>query len=439
MSNLKLSFQWDIKNFDDCDLVFDEFFESPRFSTTDHPAFKSDWKLRLYPAGLTVLVESGDGTQKEERQEHLSLLLRKLDSGPDFHIKFSISILNRNLNRILSTNCLKARVTSKFTCPTEKIKEATETVEIDNYTERFLDDGTLSILCEIMMFEKHDDAKLEAIKHLQMRGISWVINNEDSTIDLQLTGRPQRFFLPYGKLVIHFEITKDPSGYICFHIIDKLYSELNVHGKFLYKTKTDNWKLSKNAGITYKSDGYSEGQILRISTRCVVESFANALPSDLTPNIQKMQSDYRSMFMQPDFGDITIVVGKKNLRAHKDILSGRCPVFAAMFSQEWKEQKTQVVTIQDFDFETVLSMIEYIYFGGSDEYDDTVDIVDLLNAAKMYQLDHLKSKCEQHLITSLNKEDIFNLIAISDTYDLPKLMIEAVAFLMNGNQIMSYN
>lgn len=114
MSNCKLSFQWDIKNFDDCDLDFDEFFESPRFSTSD-PAFMSDWKLRLYPAGLTVLTEADDGTQKEEKQENLSLLLRKLDSGPDFHIRFSISILNRNLSRILTTNFgLKAMNRNSF-------------------------------------------------------------------------------------------------------------------------------------------------------------------------------------------------------------------------------------------------------------------------------------------------------------------------------------
>lgn len=443
MSNRKLSFQWDIRNFDDCDLVFDEFFESPRFSITDDSAFMSNWKLRLYPAGLTVLIETVDGTQKtqkEEKQENVSLLLQKLDSGPDFHIKFSISILNRNLNRILSTKCSKARVTSKFAYPTEKIKEATETLQIENYTERFLDDGTLSVLCEIQMFEKYDDAKLEPIKHLQMRGISWVIKNENSTIDLQLIGKPQRFFLPYGKLVIHFELTQNPSRQICLHIIDELYPEIKVHVKFVYKTKEGNWKLSKTSGVTHEPDYYDQGHVLQISSRCMVESIADALPSDLTPSLQKMKTDFRIMFMQPEFGDITIAVDGKTLRAHKDILSGRCPVFAAMFSQEWQEQKTQVVTIKDFDFETVFSMIEYIYYGGDDDaYDDTVDIFELLNAAHMYQLDHLKSKCEQQLCTSLHKENVVNYIAISDTFDLPKLKIEALAFLMNGNQIMSYN
>lgn len=272
-----------------------------------------------------------------------------------------------------------------------------------------------------------------------MRGISWVITNEDSMIELQLTGRPQRFFLPYGKLVIHFEITKNSNRYICLHIIDKLYPDIKVHVKFVYKSKEGNWKLSKCTGITHEPDYYDDGQILQISTRCMVESIADALPSDLTPSLQKMQTDYQNMFMQPEFGDITIAVDGKTLRAHKDILSGRCPVFAAMFSQEWTEKQTQVVTIHDFDFETVLSMIEYIYFGGDDEYDETVDIVRLLNAAHMYQLDHLKSKCEHQLCTSLNEENVVSLIALSDTYDLPKLKIEALAFLMNGNQIMSYN
>lgn len=85
------------------------------------------------------------------------------------------------------------------------------------------------------------------------------------------------------------------------------------------------------------------------------------------------------------------------LRVQKDVLSKSCAVFAAMFNQEWREKAAQTVTIKNFDFKMILAMMEFIYFGGNDvdDEEDAVDPTDLLQAAHMYQLSNLKSKCAQ--------------------------------------------
>lgn len=72
MAMQKLSFQWDIKNSHDCDLVPNEFFDSPRFFTSDS-VLKSDWKLRLYPAGYEEEIEQNGA--KIGKKNNLSILL----------------------------------------------------------------------------------------------------------------------------------------------------------------------------------------------------------------------------------------------------------------------------------------------------------------------------------------------------------------------------
>lgn len=144
MSIQKLSFQWDIKNFDDCDLVSNEFFDSPRFFTAD-PTLKSEWKLRLYPAGFKVQTQQ-NGEQIEEKSKNLFLFLLRLDSGSSFHTHHSISFLNRNGSQIITKNRFKLCVPSKFTDSTEKILSAENNIEIFRNAYRYTDGGVLSVV-----------------------------------------------------------------------------------------------------------------------------------------------------------------------------------------------------------------------------------------------------------------------------------------------------
>lgn len=142
--------------------------------------------------------------------------------------------------------------------------------------------------------------------------------------------------------------------------------------------------------------------------------------------------------MQPYFGHISIDVDGQIVRAHKDILSCHSPVFATMFSAAWFAEGTRVINIHNFDFETILSMVEYIYFGDKDEYQKPMDATELIKAADMYQLAILKSKCEQWLCSSLNKNNVVGRLALSNTYDLSQLKIEALSF-PNGTHSKNYN
>lgn len=173
---------------------------------------------------------------------------------------------------------------------------------------------------------------------------------------------------------------------------------------------------------------------LEISTRCIVECISDAFTTDLMSCTRKLQSDFRSMFLKSQSGDISIVVDGKTLRVHKDVLSSRCSVFETMFSQEWREQTTQTVTIKDFNYKTILAMIEFIYFGGGDDdyEEDAADPEELLKAAHMYQLHQLKNMCEKRLCESVQKSNISGYMALADDYDLPNLKSAVFTFITNN-------
>lgn len=102
----------------------------------------------------------------------------------------------------------------------------------------------------------------------------------------------------------------------------------------------------------------------------------------LTSCVQKVRPNYRDMFGDADFGDISIVLDGRTLRAHPQ--HKRCPVFAVMFSGEWCEKTTRsLAAIGEFGYSTMRAMIEYLYYG---DEDGAADSVDLLKAPHMYQL-----------------------------------------------------
>lgn len=422
----KLSFQWDIKNFVDFDLLIDEFIDSPQFSATD--STKSDWKLRLYPAGF-------------KEPKNLSLLLFRLDSGSILYTKHKIAFLNRNGSHILTKTCPKLCEPSKLTDSAADIFGAANIIEIEKNVHRFTDGGVLSVLCQTEIHEKMDGIE-EAVhdKHLQMRGTSWVTHNRHTPLEFELQDKKNIiFYLPYGKLFVCLKGNIQVFAgayYTAFQIFDDAHPEIEeVPITITFKNIKSNWNIRRSSTIAVICNDIKAS--VQISSRCKVDSLPNALPADITPYIQKVQSDYRNIFSQSDGGDISIVVDGKTLRVHKNILSNRCPVFQAMFSHEWQEQISEGVTIKDFDYKTILAMMEFIYYGGvdNDNGEETFDPVELLKAAHMYQLDDLKRKCEQRICQSLQKRNVASCMALGEIYELPDLIREAFAFMTSNDNM----
>ncbi|XP_014237850.1 uncharacterized protein LOC106659688 [Trichogramma pretiosum] len=118
----------------------------------------------------------------------------------------------------------------------------------------------------------------------------------------------------------------------------------------------------------------------------------------------------------------------KEIPAHRVVLAAASPVFKAMFSHDMVENKSQSVDMNDISYDAVVEMLRYIYTGSvkTQEFSLTTEV---LTAADKYQLDDLKNKCEQILISTLSTENAINVLKVADKYNLSLMKRKVVDFV----------
>lgn len=98
------------------------------------------------------------------------------------------------------------------------------------------------------------------------------------------------------------------------------------------------------------------------------------------------------------------------IKAHRCILATASDVFKTMFMVEMEEKRSQEVLIEDIDYKTMKSLIEYIYSGnllvGSDK-NDALDnhLISLLLAADKYNISMLKDEVSLKLRSRMNQNE----------------------------------
>ena len=90
------------------------------------------------------------------------------------------------------------------------------------------------------------------------------------------------------------------------------------------------------------------------------------------------------------------------------------------------ESLTNVIKIVDLQPEVVAKMLQYIHTG---IFFNVRNPQDLLVAADRYQLDRLKSNCEEVLIDSLDVENCISILILSDMYNALNLRRTALKYV----------
>ncbi|XP_071580448.1 protein roadkill-like [Temnothorax nylanderi] len=132
------------------------------------------------------------------------------------------------------------------------------------------------------------------------------------------------------------------------------------------------------------------------------------------------------LFENPEFSDITVLVGERKIQAHKAILAAQSRVFSAMLKSEMSEKQTNYVKIEDIDYETAREMLRFIYTG---KVENLGKITDLLFAAEKYELTKLKVICEKILYTWLTVENAAEIFKLADFYRADYLKAQALVII----------
>ena len=84
--------------------------------------------------------------------------------------------------------------------------------------------------------------------------------------------------------------------------------------------------------------------------------------------------------------DLTIICGSETFRVHKYILCSKSPVVSAMLNCDMREAREGQIYIRDMNFDTLNSMIHYIYTGELADGWQDLDVQDMAESGDKYDL-----------------------------------------------------
>jgi speckle-type POZ protein len=134
---------------------------------------------------------------------------------------------------------------------------------------------------------------------------------------------------------------------------------------------------------------------------------------DKTPDLDLILRQLEESFEKMLFSDFTFNVRGRKFAAHKNILSMRSPVFAAMFQHPTKEMLSGNVEVEDINPDVFQELLRYLYTGLTRSTALDVTAPALLVAADKYLLEDLKTRCETHLIRRMSSQNCLNMLTLT--------------------------
>ena len=169
-------------------------------------------------------------------------------------------------------------------------------------------------------------------------------------------------------------------------------------------------------------------------------------------SIQLCERRLRHFYNDEEFSDVTFIVEGREIYGHKLILSLVSDCFQAMFTTKhgggtggFRESSSDCTEIEipNCTYDAFLTMIEYIYTGQTPKVDVVVAstgaadghaierVVNLLEVADLYFLEHLKQLCERMLKPAITPETVEYFLQISQKTNAKQL--EAVCLHLERN------
>jgi len=139
----------------------------------------------------------------------------------------------------------------------------------------------------------------------------------------------------------------------------------------------------------------------------------------------RFRNDFLRCLDSEEDADITFVVKEEKIKAHRLVLSTRCPYFKAMLASGMDESVTNEVNIPDIEPEVFKELLKFLYSGIQPEYDERIS-AGLLVVADKYGIDDLKKICESTLAVHLDRGNVIELLLIAKSYNCPTLLNKAL-------------
>jgi speckle-type POZ protein len=138
--------------------------------------------------------------------------------------------------------------------------------------------------------------------------------------------------------------------------------------------------------------------------------------------------DMAKYFDSDIFSDITIVASDgKEIRAHRNIIATRSPVFERMLTSQMLESRTNQILVEDIDHQTMYEVLRYLYTNEIQNINTLAS--NLMYAAEKYDIPVLKSICVSALISQLSINNALETLVLADRYNEEQLLTETMEFI----------
>ncbi|KAM8717856.1 hypothetical protein ACLKA7_004540 [Drosophila subpalustris] len=185
---------------------------------------------------------------------------------------------------------------------------------------------------------------------------------------------------------------------------------------------------------------FGESKSYLLNDKFVLDCEINLIESPVTSFEQvnsikvpacNLTEDLGALLETKKFADVTIVTADDHkIPAHKNILSARSKVFAAMFTHSMKENTENCVDIGDFSADVIMELLRFIYTGESPNLKEMT--ADLIIAADKYELHRLKAMCASSLSDNLSIETAPIVLKAADLYNMEDLKSKAIRFIKSN-------
>ncbi|CAH1773514.1 unnamed protein product [Owenia fusiformis] len=155
-------------------------------------------------------------------------------------------------------------------------------------------------------------------------------------------------------------------------------------------------------------------------------------------DITVVANEMKKLVNNKEMSDIKFMIGpnRKPVYAHRCILSTRCDVFRAMFSdQESKSDKNNKeipFVLSDITPDIFLAVMEYIYTGCVSLTGKIA--IDVLGSSIEYGLDELRKLCNQYLVENLSINNACDAMQAAVTYGQDDLRAESMCYIEENTQ-----
>ena len=174
-----------------------------------------------------------------------------------------------------------------------------------------------------------------------------------------------------------------------------------------------------------------------------------AMVSEAT-SLQLLERRLCHFFNDEEFSDVAFLVQGQKVYGHKMVLSIVSDCFRAMFTTGFRESQALEIEIPDCSHAAFLAVMEYIYTGAFPKSltlnsnggqhgqqprlpDDRqiARIVEILELADRFFLDHLKQVCESMLQGAVNTYTVMYLLTVAQKTNANQLQAICEHFMRN--------